>query len=380
MVKPWRVLHACESVKDAVSQAEAESAVGMNPQMLSREYWSPSGAAKDVSLMNVWHDVRDWRHALNEVEAMTSVQVVHAHSFGSAMAGVRGTLPLVYDFAETLEDVATQQSQGTSGPWLLRSLRVAEQFALSRAGAVVAHTQAMQKIAHERGAANENIFVVPEPWTAVGTVGDVEWMAKHGIHPDRDVVVFALPDPRGLDVLLKAFALVMQELPQAIFVLECEHESVVKLTREMGLASALRWVKPGERMQALAWADVVIAPRPGEPIQTNTTMLQAMAAGRAVVAADVAENRACSRDGRGCIWFDPDSDRDLAQRTAFVGRNREFARSLGDNGRDHISSSRAPAVIGKQYDQIYQHVQARRSENTNLKLELPKIYALGIQS
>ena len=377
-VKPWRVLHACESVEDAVALAEAESAVGMNPQLLSREYWNPGGASKDVSLMNAWHDVRDWRHALNEVEALTSVQILHAHSFGSAMAGVRGSLPVVFDFATTLEEIATHQSHGASGPWLLRSLRVAEQFALSRSGAVVAHTEAMKTIAIERGAANENVFVVPEPWTAVGAVGDVEWLAKQGIHPDRDLVIFALPNRRGLQFMLKSFAAIMEELPQAVFVTECEHESLAKLTKEMGLGHALRWVKPSERSQAIVWADVVIAPA-AEECGTNPAMLQAMATGRAVVAADIPENRECSREGRGCIWFDAESDTDLARRTAFVARNREFARSLGESGREHIAATRAPAVIGKRYDEIYRHVHARRSENTTVKMEMPKIYALGIQ-
>ena len=378
-VKPWRVLHACESVTDAVALAEAESSVGMNPQLLSREYWNRGGASKDVSLMNAWHDVRDWRHALNEVESLTAVQILHAHSFASAMAGVRGSLPVVFDFASTLEEIATHQSQGTSGPWLLRSLRVAEQFALSRSGAVVAHTHTMKKMANERGASAQNTFVVPEPWTAAGAVGDVDWLAKQAIHPDRDLVIFALPDKRGLEFLLKSFAAIMETLPQAVFVAECEHSSLTKLTREMGLAQALRWVKPAERAQAMVWADVVIAPATDDH-GANPAMLQAMATGRAVVAADVEANRECSRQGRGCIWYDPGSDTDLAQRTAFVARNREFARSLGENGREHIAATRAPAVVGKKYDEIYQHVHARRTENTNIKVEMPKIYALGMQT
>jgi glycosyltransferase involved in cell wall biosynthesis len=376
-VKPWRVLHACESVEDAVALAEAESSVGMNPQLLSREYWNPGGASQDVSLMNAWHDVRDWRHALNEVEALTSVQIVHAHSFASAMAGVRGSLPLVFDFAATLEDVATHQSHGTSGPWLLRSLRVAEQFALSRSGAVVAHTEAMSKIANERGAASENIFVVPEPWTSAGAVGDVEWLAKQGIHPDRDLVIFALPDKRGLEFMLRSFAAIMEELPQAVFVAECEQQPLTKLKRKLG--QALRWVKPAERAHAMVWANVIVAPAAAN-CGANPVMLQAMATGRAVVAADVPENRECSREGRGCIWYDSSSDTDLAQRTAFVARNREFARSLGESGREHIAATRGPAVIGKKYDEIYRHVQARRTENTNIKVEMPKIYALGMQT
>jgi hypothetical protein len=164
-VKAWRVLHACETVAEAAPVAELQSALGMKPQLLAREYWAPQ-TSTELSLLNMWHDVRDWRRALNEAEAVTSLQIVHAHSFASAMAGVRGSLPLVYDFVRTLEDVATHQAHGNSGPWLLRSFRVAEQFALSRASAVVVHSAAMKNVAHERGAAQESIFVVSEPLTA----------------------------------------------------------------------------------------------------------------------------------------------------------------------------------------------------------------------
>jgi glycosyltransferase involved in cell wall biosynthesis len=108
-------------------------------------------------------------------------------------------------------------------------------------------------------------------------------------------------------------------------------------------------------------------------------MLQAMAAGRAVIAADVPANRECSPDGRGCIWFKPEDDVDLVQRTAFVARNREFASSLGENGRAHIASNRTASVIGKQYDEVYRHAFSRRSDNNTSKIEMPKIYALGMQ-
>ncbi len=380
VVKPWRVLHACESVADAVTLAEAQSTVGMIPQLLSREYWNPS-AAKQLSLMNAWHDVRDWRHALNETEALTSVQVVHAHSFASAMAGVRGTLPLVYDFNETLGDVAAHQSNGTTGPWLLRSFRVAEQFALTRAGAVVAHTQAMANIAHDRGATNESTFVVAQPWSTTGAVRDVDWLAKLGIHPDREVVIFALAGAGSPECLLKAFASVAAEIPQATLLMESTNEEPLRnMAREMAIEESLRVVCPSERAQAMAWCVLVIAPESGDVLSANAGMLQAMAAGRAVIAADVVDNRECSRDGRGCLWYSPGSELDLAQRTAFVARNRDFARSLGDSAREHISATRAPSVVGREYDQVYKHVHARRNDNVASRPEVPKIYALGMQT
>jgi glycosyltransferase involved in cell wall biosynthesis len=378
-VKPWRVLHACETVATAAPLAEAQSAVGMNPQLLSREYWSP-GKANDVSLLNVWHDVRGWRHALNEAEALTSVQIVHAHSFASAMAGVRGSLPLVYDFVATLQDVATHQSHRHSGTWLLRSLRVAEQFALTRAGAVVAHSAAMKKVAHERGAAEENIFVVPDLCSVADIEVDREWARDHALDIGHDVIVFALADPRGIESLLRSFVLLSSTVEHAVLVFELDSEHrgpMVRLARELGIADTIRRVGADERSQAVACANVVIAPPYNDTV--NRGMLQAMAAGRAVIAADVPENRECSPDGRGCVWFKAEDDLDMVQRTVFVMHNPEFARSLGENGRTHIAANRTVNVVGEQYDEVYRRAVARRTDTSFPKPEMPKIYALGMQ-
>jgi glycosyltransferase involved in cell wall biosynthesis len=382
-VKPWRVLHACETASAAAALAEIQSGVGMNPQLLSREYWNPAGAMKEVSLMNAWHDVRDWRHALNDAEALTSVQIVHAHSFASAMAGVRGTLPLVYDFGATLENIATHHSHGNSGPWLLRSFRVAEQFALSRASAVVTHSTAMKKMANERGAASENIFVVPEAVPVSDVAIDRDWVLDHALDVGYDVVLFALPDPRGIEVQLRWMAGVSSELENAVFVIEyddADTERLIKLARELNIADALRCVTQSERREAIGCANVVIAPPVSEGgALTNVAMLQAMAAGKAVVAADVPENRECSPDGQGCVWFKPGDDLDLTQRIAFVGRNRDFANALGESGRAHIALRRAPTVVGKQYDEVYRHAHSRRNDTNATRVEMPKIYALGMQ-
>src|SRR4051794_8720936 len=86
-VRPWRVLHACETTDTVVPISEAQSGVGMQPRMLAREYWNQKHASSSMSLLTAWNDIRDWRYALNDAEALTSFQIVHAHSFASAMAG-----------------------------------------------------------------------------------------------------------------------------------------------------------------------------------------------------------------------------------------------------------------------------------------------------
>lgn len=377
-IKPWRVLHACETVGSVAALTEVQSAVGMIPQMLSREYWAAADALNRFSLMTAWNDVRDWRHALNEAETLNSVQIVHAHSFTSAMAGVRGSLPVVYDFAATLEEIAKRQPN--SGTWLLRSLRVAEQFALSRASAVVAHCLAMRDVASQRGASAENVFVIPDPVEITTPLPETAWVEEHGIDLARDVVLFAAPDISCLTTLLQAFASVAAEVDSALLLLVLDAsacEPALGVAADLLISDRIRCISTEEQLKASGCASIVIAtPTDNAEGRSNTFMLNAMAAGQAIVAADVPENRECSSDGRGCIWYRAGDTGDLAQRTTFLARNVEFTRTLGLNAREHIVSTRSAAVIGGKYDEVYKFAQSRRTENVP-RIPVPKIYALG---
>jgi glycosyltransferase involved in cell wall biosynthesis len=382
-MKPWRVLHACERAELVTAVTEAQSGVGMRPQVLAREFWNSKPAASP-SLMTTWQDVRDWRHALNETEVLSSVQIVHAHSFAAAMAAVRGSLPAIYDLSHTLEETSTVSSGSNPGPWLLRSFRVAEQFVLSRAGAVVAHANCMRDIACERGAASDNVFVVPEPLSLPGDlVPDRHWAAQHGVDLGYDAVLFALPVPDGIELTLRAFAELLVEIEHAVLLFELgdiDRTKLLSLARDLGVADNIRCVSADEHDLAAACADVVLVPAAGDPrIHVNPAMLWAMAAGKAVVAADLVENRECSPDGRGVIWYRNGDTKDLAQRAAFVARNPEFSRALGESGRFHVRATRAPQVIGRRYNDIYKHAQSRRRDNLP-KISVPQLYTANVQA
>lgn len=377
--RAWRVLHASEKACEIVSLAEAQLGVGMRPQVLAREFWKDSPTSSPPSLMTAWHAVRDWRYAFNETELLTAVQIIHAHSFPSAMAAVRGTLPSVYDFGHTLEESAATGSG--AGPWMLRSFRVAEQFALSRASAVVTHSEAMRKIVCDRGTAPENVFVVPEPMTARALVADPDWAALHGIDLGYHAVLFALPAPGGIEPALRAFANILAEIENSLLIFELgdlDRENLLHLARDLEVADNIRCISADEHAQALACADVVLAPATSDARRANQSMLRAMAAGKAVVAADVPENRECSPDGRGVIWYREGDSQDLAHRAAFVARNSDFGRSLGDSGRLHVCNTHASHVVARRYDDIYKHAQSRRHDNLP-KIPSPQLYTANVQ-
>ena len=169
--KVWRVIHACEYARDVLPVVEGQVAVGMQPFIVT-----PQGAGtaelylsggnldqpRSLSLLRSWQDVRHWRKSLLDCAPETTSDIVHAHCFAAGMAAVRSCGCVVYDLSACIEEMAISAGLCEPGSWMGRSFRVAEQFVLSRAAAVIVHSHGLQQAALERGAPPESIFLAPE--------------------------------------------------------------------------------------------------------------------------------------------------------------------------------------------------------------------------
>jgi hypothetical protein len=173
-VRPWNVVHACSQARDVLPLLEVQVSAGMKPFLVT-----PHGsgtpdlylrgteeATKPPSLLSAWNDVRQWRRSLLEADPDQMAEIVHAHSFSSGMAGVRNFSAVVYDMNGCVEELAADAGQCEPHSWIARSFRVAEQFILARAGAIVTHSSVVRDAVLERGAPKENVFMVllPENW------------------------------------------------------------------------------------------------------------------------------------------------------------------------------------------------------------------------
>lgn len=171
-VHPWRVLHAAYPSAGLVEVVTVQAASGMRPEVLTLHglvdatpEWVSQGEAASESLLSAWHDVRSWRDAMMKAAA-GRFELVHAHSFSAGMAAVRNCPTVVYGISGFVEQLAAQAAEqhGSERPgaWLSRSLRVAEQFVISRAGALVVHDAAHRAGALDRGADPDKVFVIPQ--------------------------------------------------------------------------------------------------------------------------------------------------------------------------------------------------------------------------
>jgi glycosyltransferase involved in cell wall biosynthesis len=385
----WRVIHACEYARDVLPVVEGQVAAGMRPYIVTPQgagsaelYLARPGQeqARSFSLLRSWQDVRNWRKSILECDPEHSADLVHAHAFAAGMAAVRCCGCVVYDLTGCIEELAIAADLCEPGSWMGRSFRVAEQFILSRASAVVVHSNGMKEAALERGADPDSIFVIPEPLMGQGQDEDevsryfaacVSLPAPSG-RTKFFVPEFAANDavklPRGAEALLEAFAMSLQEHPLVCLVLEAPESlwsSLNELAARLSIGDHLQLLSPNDANQGWEGADVIIATAaiPQDVVQAkkaNDVCIKAMVSGKTLLAADIPRHRDVSPDGRGCLWFDAEDMRDLGHRISFLALNPEFRSALGAAGQSFIIESRTFASIGAHYDRVYRHAFSRK--------------------
>jgi glycosyltransferase involved in cell wall biosynthesis len=388
----WRVIHACEYARDVLPVVEGQVTAGMRPYIVT-----PQGAGtaelylakKDLeqratlSLLRAWQDVRNWRKSILECDPENTSDIVHAHSFAAGMAAVRGFSCVVYDLTSCIEEMAIASGQCEPGSWMGRSFRVAEQFVLTRAEAVIVHSLGMKSAVEERGAPKEGVFLIPEP---LSFEEEILLPKSDFLKPDSFYERLGVPagattyfvpqfltdegEALGTAALsvLEAFALLVGELPgsrllvgatrarAALFASHLERLGIrdqVLLVEDDLVSAAMRNVDVLIAMEQVP-ADLTIARQP------NEVCLDGLRLGVALLAADVPRNRDASPDGRGCLWFNSDDVRDLSHRMAFLGSNPDFRSALANSGRTCIFETRNSAAVGRKYDAAYRYAINRK--------------------
>jgi glycosyltransferase involved in cell wall biosynthesis len=390
--KAWRVIHACEYARDVLPVVEGQVAVGMRPFIVTPE---GAGAAelylsgrnqdqpRSLSLLRSWQDVRNWRKSLLDCSPETTSDIVHAHCFAAGMAAVRNCGCVVYDLGACIEEMALSAGLCEPGSWMGRSFRVAEQFVLSRAAAIIVHSLGLKEAALERGAPPDAVFLVPEPISEdnepPASSQDIDFLTRRfGFAPDS--VSFFVPQfahdgqeqlsPAAISVL-EGFALASNELPQFNLLLEAP-ESARKAINEnaarLGISQHVALVHQFDVPATMESAHVVVAmgELPADPVaarRPNEICLKSLWRGKTLLAADVPRNRDASPEGRGCLWFEADNPRDLGYRMAFIGRKPDFRAALGAAGRMFIYETRNSAAIGQQYDEAYRFAATRKKSS-----------------
>lgn len=233
--------------------------------------------------------------------------------------------------------------------------------------AVIAISAAARDALVSRGIAAERIALVPSGVELERFAGLDRGAARRGLGisaVDRVVaIVGSLHRRKGHEVLLRALAQLFGERGSVPLVLAAgdgpEREALASLASELGVAPRVRWLGRCEDVRpVLAAADVVASPSLAEGLGVAT--IEALAAGRAVVASAVGGLRELVRDGEEGLLVPAADPAALATALARLLDDADLRDRLGRAARVRAAEF-STAAMARGTEAVYERALAGRA-------------------
>jgi glycosyltransferase involved in cell wall biosynthesis len=281
------------------------------------------------------------------------IKIVHSHDFysnifgmtGASLAGVRGRI------------ASKRETTGTRS----LSQRTAERGAFKLARAIVANAGAVKEHLVGLGVPDKKIVIIYNglDLTRFYLNGDSLQRLDLEMLRGRPVVTMVANfEYRVKDhpMLLRAAQRVKTEVPDAMFVIAGEGElraETEKLAGELGLDESCLFIgRCASVPDLLAASDVCVLSSQAEGF--SNSILEYMAAGRAVVATNVGGASEAIVEGETGHLVDAGDDRAMAERLIALLRDPEKRRAMGINGRRRIEQHFSTANRLKRTTELYQ--------------------------
>jgi glycosyltransferase involved in cell wall biosynthesis len=241
---------------------------------------------------------------------------------------------------------------------------------------IVLSSVAGEHLAVSYGLTPEKITLVPHAnyvdYAVNGLPGREEARRRLGLPLGAPVALFfgSIKQTKGLEVLLSAFALVRQSLPEAQLVVageprrEVDAAGYVGLVQRLGLEGAVRlrfdYVPPAEMPLYFVAADAVVLPY--RRVYQSGVFHLAQAFARPVVASAVGSLRDDVRPGRDGLLVPPGDEAALARGIVKLLSDRGRAERMGALGRWRAEKERSWEACAWATAEVYRRVPGRRRE------------------
>lgn len=285
--------------------------------------------------------------------------VIHAHAYGY-FPTFAGTLGGLLDRGSLV--ITAHADPGRPSPEKRWFDRVVPPLSLRRAARVIALTPSETEYLVTLGVERERIRVIPNG------VDLAEFPApREGGGEDGHVtVLFAgrcYPDQKGLEVLLRAMALVRSEGLRLRIVGEDwgGHAVVSSLSRELNLGDRVTLVGRVDRPELLrefGRADVFVLPSLFDSFPV--ALLEAMAAGLPVLATRVGGVPDVVEDGRTGMLVPPGDAASLARALDALAADESLRRSMGRAGRERSAAYAWDAIV-RSIKRVYDEAVSERA-------------------
>jgi glycosyltransferase involved in cell wall biosynthesis len=178
----------------------------------------------------------------------------------------------------------------------------------------------------------------------------------------RVIVVSNLIYYKGHDVFFRAWKRVVERFPTAVALLVgdgARRDPLVRLAEELGIAPSVRFLGVRSDVPALlAAADVFVHPSLQEGF--SNAVLEAMAAGKAIVATAVGGNPEAIADGETGLLVPPGDPDALARGIVRLLEDAEAARRMGERARALAIARHDIRAMARRYEAVYDGLLARR--------------------
>lgn len=165
---------------------------------------------------------------------------------------------------------------------------------------------------------------------------------------------------KGFDILIKAFKKVADKKPDIDLIIAGtgeEWKKCANLVEELDLKECVilpGFVEREEVIKLYQSCEFFILPSRREPF--GITNLEAMAAGKAVIAAEVDGVPEIIRNGENGILFKPENINELAEKILWLSENNEIKENMGRCGRLLIKKKYDWQSIADRYIKIYESI------------------------
>ncbi len=172
------------------------------------------------------------------------------------------------------------------------------------------------------------------------------------------VTVGGIRRVKGMDIFIRAAALVCKEFPRAAFLVagevrEPEHfQELQRLARELGVASNVRFLGAcGEVFSLLKMCDVFCLTSRSEGF--SNALLEAMACGLPCIATRVGGNGEALEEGRSGFLTPSESPQIVAERILTLLRQPALARDMGRAARETVAARFTDRVMIEELVKLY---------------------------
>ena len=261
---------------------------------------------------------------------------------------------------------------------LARPRRSLRRFSLARLfreadAVIVLSKMAREDIVKRYDVAPEKVSLVPHAnyldYTESGHPSQAEARQRLGLPPQAPVALFfgTIRQTKGLEVLLRAFALVRRDLPASLLVVageprrEVETSDYVDLVRRLGLDGAVRlhfdYVPPADVPLYFTATDAVVLPY--RRLYQSGVFHLAQAFARPVVASAVGSLRDDVRPGEDGMLVPPGDERALARGIVSLLSDRALAERMGVLARRRAEREHSWEACARATVEVYKRVLGR---------------------